>query len=544
MYRFAGHEVDVAQRRVTALPGTHVALPSRAFDVLAYLLEHRARAVGKDELMRAVWPQSVVEENNLSQAVSALRRALGHAPGTSRFVATVPGRGFQFVAPLDYAPPVSSPHALAILPLRPLHAASADAALELGMTEALINRCSAIPGVRVLPLSSVQRYAQRDVDPVVTGRTLGADSILEGRLQADSGRVRLTARLVDTADGTGRWNGVFDTARHDLLSAQDALAERVAEALQPGLTEAERGTLLQRPTADDEAWRLYLHGRFHWERKSSFAPPRVGLADACTTQAVFNVRPPRAAFDEARAEARRALELDPSFAEAYAALGHIVAQCDRDWDEATRLQEEALRRKPGYGHAVMWRAMLRAYRGDVLAALEQIKRAQALEPMSLSFSAIAGMLMYFARAFEASARHLKGIVDTVPDASLARYLYARSLLALGDADAVVALLAGRNVPGPWAMSTLARAHALAGRAHEARARAAQVRELGARGFGVGVDLALIHVALGEHDVALDWLERAVDDVSQTMGYLNLEPAFDPIREAPRFREVSRRVGLG
>jgi tetratricopeptide (TPR) repeat protein len=246
---------------------------------------------------------------------------------------------------------------------------------------------------------------------------------------------------------------------------------------------------------------------------------------------------------EARRMALRAIELDEHLAEAHASLGHVYTQLEHRWDDADRCYEKALALKPGYAQAWMWQATNATYRRRMPLALEHIRHAQSLEPMSLTFASIAGMIMYFARDFDGARDQLSRMVETVPDAPLPRHLYARVLLALGEAENVVAMLEGDSTRGPFCLSNLGRAYAMCGMRDAALAEIARVRALGERGYGVGYDLAQIFVALGEHEAAVEALERAVDDGSQTVAYFESDIAVDPIRDDPRLRTVARRLGL-
>lgn len=558
-WRFDDFTVDLAQRR--AMEGERpLAITGRAFDVLTFLLEHDSRVVSKNELMAAIWPGLYVEENNLSQAISSLRRELGDSAAKQRYIATVPGRGFRFVGDVTVERVSGVPASLAVLPLKPLVPAQANAALEFGVAEALISRLGTIANLRVLPLSSAQRLAS--ADPVDAGRALRADVVLDGRLQMERGRVRLTARLLESVHGTSPWAGTFDVSAGGLLEVQEVLANRVADSLRPELAAGERIRKLRTPTHDDEAWRLYLTGRFHWDRKTpednrraaeayaaalerdpEFALCHAGLADVHAVRAIFGFAPARAAFEAARDAAMHAVALDPALAEGHASLGHVLTQLDRNWAEGERLQDLALELKPTYAQATAWRAMLHTYRGQHREALVTVQRAQQLEPMSLSFAAFAGMLLYFAGEVSEARRVLERLVEAAPESPLPRALLSRALLASGEADAVIALLEGRERPAPGSFSNLPRAYAMAGRRADALAALEKLEQAGSAGFAVGFDLALVHVALGNEPAALDALERGVADGSQMIGYMNSEPALEPIRTHPRVRAVARALGL-
>src|SRR5919199_2442268 len=185
LYEFGDFRLDASKRLLLRGAGEVVSLTPKVFDTLLYLVERGGAVVDKDELMHLVWPDTVVEENNLNQNISALRRALGESRGEHRYILTVPGRGYRFVAdvkthadaPVRAQPPaVSSIRNLAVLPFTPLVAEHRDAALELGMADALIAR---LGGGEIIarPVNSVRKYVELDQDPLAAGHELGVESV-------------------------------------------------------------------------------------------------------------------------------------------------------------------------------------------------------------------------------------------------------------------------------------------------------------------------------------------------------------------------------
>ena len=641
-YRFDRFRVDLVKQQVTGSDGVVLAIASRAYEVLLYLIENRARLVTKDELLKAVWPRAVVEENNLNQAVSALRRALGDTREAPRIIGTVAGRGYRFVAEVQVEkdeqtlpasvlqvipgsgvstpgearavpqhvpaaalpasePPSSAatspsrrrllaafggsaalaavaatlwwlrkppgetrlPQSIAVLPFKPLVEQAGDEALEFGIAETLINRLSGLPGVTVTPLSSVRRFAGADQDPLAAGRALSVAAVIEGHVQFQSDRIRLTARLLDVRDGSALWTGSFDERSHDFFAVQDSLARQLVAALSVDLSDEARRRLTKHYTEDIEAWQLYLNGRYHWDRKTEeglskaiqyytaaekrdprFALPAAGLADAWAVFGVFGILPPGVAFPRAREAALRAIAIDSELAEAQAALGHVRVQQSREWVDGERLYRLALELNPRYAQAVMWLANNHVFQNRIPEALVEAQQAQSIEPMSLTFAANVGMVQTFARNYDTAIAQLVGLVDAAPQAVIARNHLARAYCLRGEPREALRVLEGYPQPVPGSFSNLGRAYALDGQVAAARREIERVEALGARGFGVGYDLALIHAALGDRPAALDALERGVTDGSQTIGFLNCEPGLDSIRDDARFRAVSRELGLG
>jgi TolB-like protein/Flp pilus assembly protein TadD len=452
---------------------------------------------------------------------------------------------------------------LAVLPFRPLVEGASDPALEIGMTDTLITRLSGVPGLVVRPLSSVRAYATAERDPLEVGRALDAEAVLEGHVLVRGNRVRVTARLLGTADGSALWNGSFEEPLEEYFAAQDAVASQVVAALQIELSEAARLQLLDHPTDNVEAWQLYLNGRHHWERKSPeaiyraigyyeaaerldprFALAAVGQADAWALLGLFSILPTAEAFGRAGAAAERALAISPGLPEALASMGHVLVQGRRDWQGGERLYLKALEIRPRFAQCHMWLANLRAFLRRLDEALEGARHAQELEPLSLTFAANVGLILYYRRDYASANARLEPLVEAAPEFALARSHLARVLLAQGEPGKVIDLLGGRSLAAPGGLATLGRAYAATRQRDLALAEVRRLEERGAKGIGIGCDVALIHVALGETERALEAVERGLQDGSQQLAGINIEPGFDSIRDHPRFRAVSRAAGLG
>ena len=244
-----------------------------------------------------VWPDTFVEEANLSVNVSILRKALGEQPDGRPWIQTVARRGYRFLGAVRAQ--AAAPRSLAVLPFRSLGTDEADDALGLGMADALITRLAATGRVAVRPTGTVRRFASPDVDPVEAGRQLGVDAVVDGRLQRSGSRLRLTVQLVPTAGGAPLWADHFDEEFTHLFAVEDTVAERVAAALVAELSTEERQRLGRRQTESLEAYQAYCRGRFFWGRFSRpwvekamlsfheatahdprYALPHAGLADA------------------------------------------------------------------------------------------------------------------------------------------------------------------------------------------------------------------------------------------------------------------------
>src|SRR5437764_5144291 len=284
-------------RRVLLREGAPVALTPKTFETLALLVRNSGRVVEKAELMDALWPDAVVEENNLNQQISALRKALGDRAEEGRYIKTVPGHGYRFIAspaaaadsdrvvprrkilPITLATvaaillvaggvwlwrsrqaPAAQPRSIAVLPFKSL--SGGDEYLGLGLTDALITRLSNVRGMIVRPTSAVRRYGQEG-DPLAAGRQLHVDAVLDGTIQRMNDRVRVTVRLLNVGDGAALWGDTFDDRFTGFFAVEDSISERLTRALALRLSEEERKGLTARGTSNLEAHQWYLKGRYY-----------------------------------------------------------------------------------------------------------------------------------------------------------------------------------------------------------------------------------------------------------------------------------------
>jgi TolB-like protein/tetratricopeptide (TPR) repeat protein len=313
---FGEFRLDPAERVLSLLAGgPPIPLTPRAFDVLCYLLEHAGQLIEKEALIRAIWPRVVVDENNLSQHVSSVRRALGDGRPDRRYVLTVPGRGYRFVAVVRVggtaerssgaragaaAAPSTATAAVAVLPFANL---SGDASLEYfsdGMTDELINGLTRVPGLRVISRTSSFAYKGRNIDVRDIGRDLGVGLILEGSARKSADRIRVTAQLVDAETGYHRWSQTYERSFADLFALEDELVAQIVRSIGKA-TERPLSVPLVRPapTNDLGAYQTYLEARAAVSMPTRGGNPLDAIARA------------RDLYD-------RAIVRDPQFARAYA----------------------------------------------------------------------------------------------------------------------------------------------------------------------------------------------------------------------------------
>jgi DNA-binding winged helix-turn-helix (wHTH) protein/TolB-like protein/Tfp pilus assembly protein PilF len=422
VYTFGPFLLDTRERRLLR-DGQPVPLTIKAFDLLEVLAKNGGRLLGKEELLRLVWPDAVVEENNLSVTVSVLRKALGEGPTDKQYIETVPRRGYRFVADLreladerntkptsgaaiaGLTPaaeavvsrawekrrhrlfgaaalasifiavgavwlhrarpaPFASVRSLAVLPFHSLTGPDGEY-LGLGMADALITRLGSTKVLIVRSTGAVHKYVGSDVDPVAAGHELQVDAVLDGSIQSITGRLRATVRLLRVSDGATLWAEAFDERVIDIFSLQDSISQRVAEGLTLQLTDAQRTLLTRRDTENTQAYHQYLKGRFFWNKRTqeSF---RRGLAF----------------FQEAVLQ-------DPTYARAYTGvadsyIGLTYYQYERPHEALPRAKAAALKAlaiAPSLAEAHVSLAHIQGnYDWDWTAAEREWRRAIFLDP--------------------------------------------------------------------------------------------------------------------------------------------------------------------
>lgn len=452
--------------------------------------------------------------------------------------------------------PARSAESVAVLPFKPLVPDAANPALELGMADTLITQLSRIPGLRVSPLTAARSFDAPDRDPLAAGRALGVDAVLEGSLQVDGQRLRVSARLLQVSDGRALWSDDFDEPMASLFELQDAVARKVVAALAVRLSPEQEQRVSRPATRSMAAYQHYVNGLYLWQRRDPGAAAQFeaalqedpqyalawsGLAGALASQAVYGYAPPQAVFPRAKQAALRAMTLEPELAQAHAALAHVLVQYERRYWEGEQEYLRALSLDPLDANTWMRLALARAMLGRLDDAQADMTRARDLEPMNLAYSTNLGLILYLKRDHTAAARELNRVLQLDPAADSARALLARVLLAQGDAEGAIREFRRQQRSVPGGDGDLGRAYAATGRVAEARAEIERLRQRGTEGFGVAYDIAGIHAALGEREAACEQLRRALDDHSQLVGLLGSDPAMDALRDEVCFATVRQQL---
>ncbi len=579
VYGFGDFRLDPDRRLLLGRDGKPIALKPRVYDTLAYLVQRAGAVIHKDELMQAIWPDTAVEENSLTQNISRLRRALGEACAEHRYIATVPGRGYQFVAGVEeivvHRPQTTMARdtgtaSIAVLPFVNL---SADPDCEYfgdGLAEELIDAFSKLSPVSVVARTSAFSFKGKQADVREIGNHLGANLVLEGSVRKSGNRLRITARLVNAADGYQLWSESYDRQieRGDTLAVQDEITPAVMDALNlklPSGKAPSKRSPGNGPLEHVRARELYLKGRFHSYRLShsgiytaipcfeealdlhpSYALAQVGLAHTYRMFGMGLEMPTSTVAPKAIGAARKAVQMDDNLAEAHAALGDILFTFEWKRSAAEKHLRRALELDPNSADALWGYANFCSHLGRHREALEAIARARELDPLSGLMNAMEGQyLLDSGRTNEAIAR-LQETIELDPKSRGAHWFLASAYIEKGwFAEAVQETTAARAlVPSNTLMIAYeSYANARLGRRTEACHALGTLLQLAKDRYVPGYSIAVIYNGLDEPGEALTWLERGFEDRDAFMTFLKVAPIWKNLRDHPRFVRLLKRIGL-
>jgi TolB-like protein/Tfp pilus assembly protein PilF len=433
-----------------------------------------------------------------------------------------------------------------------------------GIAEELLNALAQISGLRVAARTSAAKFKDKDVDVRLAGRELGVESVLEGSVRKTGSRLRITAQLVNVANGYHLWSEKYDRELEDIFAIQDEISIAIVEKLKGKLLKEERSKLVRRYTDSVEAYNLYLKGRFYWNRRQAgwiekaieafgravekdpfFAPGYVGIADCYSISTTLTLIEPRVAYAKSKEAIAKALEIDDDLAEAHASSGWIKTFCDWDWTGAEQefLKTFELNPKYAVGHYYYSLYLMAMERHDEATA--QMSQAVELDPVSLVFNTILATTHLMGRHVDPGIEQLEKTLEMDPNFYLAN-LY----LAWGFAwkemwrEATEAALKTSAIsPTPLAIATTGFVFASSGRKEEAFKVLDRLEELSKERFVGSYCRAFVHLGLGADDQVFECLERAFVEKDFWLSLMNPLALWDPVRPDPRFTALLRRMGL-
>jgi serine/threonine protein kinase/tetratricopeptide (TPR) repeat protein len=435
--------------------------------------------------------------------------------------------------------------------------------LSEGLAESLIFRLSQLPGLKVSPTSSVMRYQGKETDIAKIAGELGVDSVMTGRLVKRGDNLNITVELVDVRNNKSLWGEQYERKMSDLLSTQREIAASIVQKLQLKLVGNATKGITKRYTDNNEAYQLYLKGRFHFSRRTkdeleraielfqqaikldpSFALAYVGLAESYVVMPSFPYMSPKLAFPPAKAAVAKARELDPELPEAHTISGMIAATYDWNWAEAEREFKRALELDPSLAlthYRYAWTYLSPMGRHE--EAIAEMQRAMEIEPLSLIQGAnFAGVYMY-ARQFDRSLEQAKKTYDLDPTFFGGQNWLCHSYDAKGMYGESLAISEGTLNSSFPLLSAMGYAYAKAGRRREAEVVINQLKEIEKTKYIINYWVATIYSALGDKDAAFAELEKSYQARDWFLPRIKTDSFMDPLRDDPRFADLMKRVGL-
>jgi TolB-like protein/Tfp pilus assembly protein PilF len=433
-----------------------------------------------------------------------------------------------------------------------------------GMTETLISSLSQLPNVNVKGRSSVFRYKGKETDPQTIGKELNVQAILNGRVAQRGDQLRLTLELVDASTENVIWSQQYKRKEADLVALQSEIALDVSTKLRTKLSGADEQKLTKSYTANPEAYQLYLRGRFYWNKRTgeslrksveyfnqaiekdpNYALAYAGMADAYGLIPFFFAGPPQDYFPKAKAAAKKALEIDDTLAEAHTSLALVLLVYDWNIAEANRELQHAIELNLNYPTAHHWYGENLGAMGRFDEAIAELKRAQALDPLSLIINADLGEVYIWARQYDKAIEQLRKTIEMDQSFYYAHWRLGVAYEMKGSLQQAIAeYQSARELnDDPWVLALLGHAYAISGKKDEALKTLDKLRETSKQRYVSEYAFAAVYAGLGEKDQAFQWLEKGYEDRNDLLIQLNVDPLFDNLRSDPRFADLVRRIGL-
>ena len=569
-FRFGPFEFDLHSGELRK-HHRRIRLEGQPVQVLGKLLERPGELVTREELRRELWPADtfVNFEQSLNAAVKRLRQALLDSPQNPRFVETLARRGYRFVAAVETGGPAGAIDSLAVLPFENAAGDPESEYLSDGITESIINSLSRLPSVRVMARSTVFDYKPRGTGRKLNGRAVGrklnVKAVLIGRILQRGDALSVGAELVEVRGGWQLWGEQYNRRLSDIFAVEEEIAREISRNLRVHLSGEDSDRLVKRHTRSTEAYQDYLKGRYHLNaltpaglrqsieyfeqaigKDPNYALAYTGLADSYSLLGFFGLGRPAEVMVKAKEAAMKAVEIDAGLAEAHASLANTHKTYDWDWAAAEREYRKALELNPNYAQAHRMYAAYLAALDRPEEAMREIQLAHELDPLSLVIRMEIAWNLYMARDYDGAIAQAVHTLESAPDFASARHIWGMACQqkgryeeAAGAYEKVHSASAGHAAP----LAGLGHLLAATGRREEALAILAQLLEMASQTYLSPIWPAMVHAGLGQHEEALECLEKAGAERDIWLVWLKTEPRFDVLREEPRFQQLLLKVGL-
>jgi TolB-like protein/DNA-binding winged helix-turn-helix (wHTH) protein/Flp pilus assembly protein TadD len=456
-------------------------------------------------------------------------------------------------------------HSLAVLPLESLSNDASQDYFADGMTDELISDLGQLSALRVISRTSVMGYKHAHKPLPQIARELNVDAIVEGTVLRSGDRVRITAQLIDATADKHLWSQSYEGELKDTLALQNQVARAIADQIRIKLNPQEQAALKIARVVNPEAYESYLKGRYFWNKRTpdslkvalayfnqaidedpNYAQAYSGLADtyALLGDWQYAVMTPKEAFPRAKAAAIKALELDSTLSEAHNSLAFCFDAFDWDLESAGKEFQRSIELNPGYATAHHWYAWHLSLLGRYDEALEEMRKAKNLDPLSLIINADLAELLVIAHFYDESIIQSGATIAMDPNFALAHNQLAQAYLQKHmNVEAIAELQKAVELSGgsPTCVANLARAYAASGKTSEAVKLLGDLKNHSNRGYSDASEVAVVYAALGDKDQAMHWLEIGYEERFNP-GVL-LRPGFNPLRSDQRYQDLLRRIGF-
>jgi len=453
--------------------------------------------------------------------------------------------------------------AIAVLPFTNSSADPNAEYLSDGITESLINRLSQVSGLRVMARTTAFRYKGREIDPQKIGAELKVQALLTGRIMQRGDELVIQADLIDVKDGAQLWGEKYNRKLADILAVQTEISREITDRLQLRLTNEQQHLIAKQHTKNIEAYQRYLQGRFYWNKRNAdgvkkavefyeqainadptYALAYAGIADAYAVWPDDSLTRQETAA-RVKAAASKSVALDPQLPEAHTSLAFAKMIEDRDLTGAESSFQRSIALNPNYPTAHHWYAYDLVAQGRVDEAIQSIRRAQTLDPVSLSINNDVGEIYFFARRHDQAIEQCRKTLEMDPNFIPAHQTLGLAYAQKGEFPQALAELkkaVEMSANNAYVLALLGYVYGVAGQRPEAEATLAQLQQLSASKYVSPFHLALVHTQLGDFDRAFALLQQAEDEHVFSMLLLKADPKLDKLRSDSRYAAFLQRLG--
>lgn len=571
----------MAERRLLR-NGDSVTIKPKIFDLLLFLVTRPNQLVVKEDLMKYVWADAIVEENNITVSMSILRKTLGDDQDKNKIIETVPRQGYRFLAQVtEISTQRREPHdgrsihletefeaepidSLAVLPMRGSGSDPNVEYLSEGITESITNMLSRIPRLRVLACSTVLRFVKKNVDPRAVGLELNVRAVMMIRVIKLEEKLVIRSELVKVSDGSQLWGEQYNRNPSDILAIQDEIAKAITGSLRFKLSLQDQIRLSKQPTENTEAYNLYLRGRYFWNKynkewvlkaveafnqaikvDSQYALAYCGMADAYFR--LSNVHfPPREVLPKAKEAALKALEIDENLAEAHSSLALVSVYYDHDWHQAEREFRTALKLDPNLISAHQRYGSYLTFMGRFEEAIRHYETALDIDPFLLQTNMNLATTYYLRSEYERAVNHLTRTLELEPNYMPTHFVLACVYTQQGRLEEAIAefqFIYKLDDEAYLALGFMGYAHALARQKDEAETLLSILQDISLRKYVSPYAMLMIHLGLGDHERVFELLEQLYEERNDWLVWLKVSPELRPLRNDSRFKDLMKRVGF-